>query len=87
MVLMLISIFVCDNNSRTISIWSHSAASINAVKLNIQFKFHKCLMFDISSKRVIINYDYYIYKPLLFRNNAILFANDWYLEKTIAKND
>ena len=35
------------------------------------------------SKRVTINYDYYIYKPLLFRNNAILFANDRYLEKTI----
>ena len=32
--------------------------------------------FSLSSKRVIINYDYYIYKPLLFRNNAILFIND-----------
>ena len=39
----------------------------------------------LSSKRVIINHDNYIYKPLLFRNNAILFANDWYLEKTITK--
>ena len=41
----------------------------------------------LSSKRVIINYDNYIYKPLLFRNNEILFANDWYLEKTIGKKD
>ena len=41
----------------------------------------------LSSKRVRINYDYYIYKPLLFRNNAILFINDWYFEKTIAQKD
>ena len=41
----------------------------------------------LSSKRVMINYDYYMYKPLLFRNNEILFANDRYLKKTIAKKD
>ena len=41
MPLMLISIFSCDNNSRTISKWPLSTAKINAVLLNVQIKHHK----------------------------------------------
>ena len=41
----------------------------------------------LSLKRVIINYDNNIYKPLLFRNNAILYTIDWYLKKIIEKKD
>ena len=43
MFLMLISIFSCDNNSRTISICPLSDAKINAILLNVQIKFHKWL--------------------------------------------
>ena len=39
--LTLISIFSCDNNSRAISKWPLHAAKINAVSLNVQIKFHK----------------------------------------------
>ena len=41
MFLMLISIFSCDNNSRTISKHPILDAKINAVLLNVQIKFHK----------------------------------------------
>ena len=39
--LMLISIFSCDNNSRTISKWPLSTAKNNAISLNVQIKFYK----------------------------------------------
>ena len=47
MFLMLISIFSCDINTRTISKWPFSDAKINAVLLNIQIKFHKYLNLNI----------------------------------------
>ena len=40
MFLMLISILGCDINSRTIFVFPLNAAYVNALSLNIKFKFH-----------------------------------------------
>ena len=44
MFVMLISIFSCDINSRTISKLPLSIALINGASLNIQIKFHKLMI-------------------------------------------